>query len=328
MLNENLLNKTISIVIPTYNEEENIYYVYETLNQLFKEKLPYYMMSIIFADNFSSDQTRELIREICRKDNRVGAIFNSTNVGYARSSYYAMTQADGDAVILLSADLQEPPEIIPTFIAEWEKGSKIVCGIKSQSKESKLLYFMRQRYYDFLKSSSDTGHINQFNGYALYDASFINVLRKIEDPLPYLRGIVAELAPKVSYVEYTQNKRNYGKTHYNFWGLYNFAMHGITSSSKGILRVATIMGFLLAIVCIIVALITFITKLICWGDFELGVAALTTGLFFLGSVLLFYLGLIGEYIVNINTRIMKHPLVVEEERINIRATENKENNKR
>lgn len=314
---DNLDKKTISIVIPTYNEEGNVYYAYETLNRLFTETLPDYSMNIIFADNYSTDRTRELIREICRKDNRVGAIFNSTNVGYARSSYYAMTQAKGDAVVLLSADLQEPPEIIPIFVAEWEKGSRIVCGIKNHSKESKVIYFIRQKYYDFLKKTSDTGHIAQFNGYALYDASFIEVLREIEDPLPYLRGIVAELAPKVSYVEYTQNKRSYGKTHYKFWGLYNFAMHGITSSSKGILRIATVMGFSLAIMCIIVALVTFITKLTHWNDFELGVAALTTGLFFLGSVILFYLGLIGEYIANMNARIMKHPLVVEEERINM-----------
>lgn len=309
--------KTICVVIPTYNEEDNIIYAYDTLKSVFSNHLEGYRLKILFADNLSTDATRERIRELCKADKSVGAIFNSTNVGYARSSYYAMTQSDADAVVLMSADLQEPPELIPEFVKLWEQGNKIVCGIKKRSKESKLIYCLRQKYYRFLSKTSDVGHIEQFNGYALYDASFIETLRTIDDPLPYLRGIIAELGPKIARVEYTQNKRVYGKTHYSFWGLYDFAMHGITSSSNGLLRLATCAGFLIALACIIIALITLIRKLVNWDDFEIGIAALTTGLFFVGSVMLFYIGLIGEYILNMNARIMRHPLVVEEERINL-----------
>lgn len=309
--------KVVTVVIPTFNEQDNIEYSYKTLIKLFDEKLTDYEMRIIYADNCSTDMTRMYVRELCKKDTRVGAIFNSSNVGYARSSFYALTQSKGDASVLLSADLQEPPEVIPLFVKKWEEGSMVVCGIKNKSKESKLFYSLRQLYYKFLEKSSDNGHIEQFNGFALYDKSFINTLNGIKDPLPYLRGIVAELAPKISYVNYTQNKRSFGKTHYNIWGLYNFAMHGITSSSRGIMRIATVLGFALSVICVGVAVITLITKLVHWNDFELGIAAMTTGLFFLGSVLLFYLGIIGEYLINMNIRTMNHPLVVEEERINL-----------
>lgn len=309
--------KTICVVIPTYNEEDNIQLAYDTLCKIFAEQLQGYRMRIVFADNFSTDTTRQKIRALCVRDSRVGAILNATNVGYARSSYYAMTHAGGDAVVLLSADLQEPPEMIPAFVKRWEEGAKVVCGVKCRSRESRLMYFIRQRYYDFLRTSSEINHINQFNGFALYDSSFIGVLKQIEDPLPYLRGIVAELAPCVSLVEYTQNRRQNGKTHYKFWGLYDFAMHGITSSTKGLLRLATVAGFCLAACCVVIALTTLVMKLIRWNDFQVGVASLTTGLFFIGAVMLFYIGLIGEYISNINMRVMHHPLVVEEERINL-----------
>lgn len=310
--------KTISIVIPTYNEEKNIMAVYERVLSLFQKELQNYEMQILFIDNASLDSSRVLIEELCQKDNRVQAIFNATNFGFSKSSFYGLSQAEGDCAVMLYADMQDPPEVIPKFVQKWEEGYKIVTGIKSQSKENKLMYALRGVYYNLISKISEGEHIKQFDGFGLYDASFIQVIRKLKDPLPYLRGLVAELGCKRAEVEYTQEKRKAGKTSFNFARYYDVAMLGLTSSTKAIMRMATFLGIMMAGICVVIALVTFIIKLINWNYFDVGTAAIIIGIFFVGGVQMFFLGFLGEYILNINIRTMGHPIVVEEKRINMK----------
>ena len=214
--------KTISIVVPTYNEELNIQNVYERVCDLFETKLQNYEMELLFIDNASHDSTRKLIEELAQKDKRVQAIFNATNFGFSKSCFYGLSQAEGDAAVLMYADMQDPPEVIPQMVKEWEKGHRIVVGIKSKSKESKLMYLIRSIYYKLMSKISETEHIEHFDGFGLYDASFVKELRKLNDPLPYLRGLVAEIGYERAEVKYEQNRREKGKTSFNFMRNYKF----------------------------------------------------------------------------------------------------------
>ena len=245
------------------------------------------------------------------------AIFNATNFGFSRSSFYGLSQAEGDCAVMLYADMQDPPEVIPQFVRKWEEGYKIVTGIKSQSKENKLMYALRNIYYNLISRISEGEHIKQFDGFGLYDTSFIQVIRALKDPLPYLRGLVAELGYRRAEVEYTQERRQAGKTSFNFARYYDVAMLGLTSSTKAIMRMATFLGILMAGICAVIALVTLVIKLVNWNYFDVGTAAIIIGIFFVGGVQIFFLGFLGEYILNINIRSMGHPVVVEEKRINM-----------
>lgn len=309
--------KIISVVIPTYNEEKNIMAVYERVSSLFQKELCNYVMQILFIDNASLDCSRELIEDLCKRDDRVQAIFNATNFGFSRSSFYGLSQAEGDCAVMLYADMQDPPEVIPEFVRKWEEGYKIVTGIKSRSKENKLMYAIRNIYYNLISKISEGEHIKQFDGFGLYDASFIRVIRDLKDPLPYLRGLVAELGCKRAEVEYTQDRRKAGKTSFNFARYYDVAMLGLTSSTKAIMRMATFLGIMMSTLCIVIAVVTLIIKLVNWNYYDVGTAAIIVGIFFVGGVQIFFLGFLGEYILNINIRSMGHPIVVEEKRINM-----------
>ena len=310
--------KTITIVVPTYNEELNIQNIYERVNELFQTQLKEYEMELLFIDNASKDSTRKLIEELTQTDKRVQAIFNATNFGFSKSSFYGLTQAEGDAAVLMYADMQDPPEVIPRMVEEWEKGHRIVVGIKSKSRESKIMYFVRSIYYKLLTKISETEHIEHFDGFGLYDASFVKELRKLNDPLPYLRGLVAEIGYERAEVEYEQNKREKGKTSFNFMRYYDVAMLGLTSSSKAVLRMATFLGMGLSAICFLLAIVTLVLKLVDWNYFDVGTAAIIIGIFFVGGVQIFFLGFLGEYIANINIRTMQHPVVVEDRRINMK----------
>jgi len=310
--------KTISIVIPTYNEEGNILKAYERIKSLFESKLKEYSFQILYIDNASKDNTRGLIRKLTEEDKRVQAIFNNTNFGFSKSSFYGLSQAEGDCAVLMYADMQDPPEVIPDMIKKWEEGYKVVVGIKSKSKENPLMYCIRGIYYRLMDKLSDVEHIKQYDGFGLYDASFVQQLRELKDPVPYLRGLVAEIGPERAEVEYTQDIRKEGKSSFNFMKYYDVAMLGITSSSKAVLRMATFIGMLLSILCVIVALVTLIIKIIYWDYYSVGTAAILIGIFFVGGVQIFFLGFLGEYIANINQRTMNHPIVVEKERINMK----------
>lgn len=308
--------KKISILIPTYNELENVKPLSEALIDVFETQLPQYDYEIIFIDNFSVDGTRVVLADMCGKNNKIKAIFNAKNFGHIRSPYYGLLQTTGDCSICLCADFQDPPELIPQFVNEWENGFKIVIGIKTNSEENRLMYRLRSMYYRTIKKISEIDQIEHFTGFGLYDKDFINVLRGLDDPMPYLRGIVAELGYERKEIPYQQPKRKAGKTKNNWYTLYDMGMLGITSYSKVILRLATIIGFIFSAASLVIALIYLILKLIYWDRFTAGTAPILIGLFLFGSVLMFFIGFQGEYILNINTRIMKRPLVVEEKRIN------------
>lgn len=310
------MKKIITVVIPTYNEQENVYCIYQRIVDVFSSELNEYELEIMFIDNYSTDSTREMIAELAEKDKRVRAIFNAKNFGFSRSTFYGLTQAMGDCAILIFADMQDPPELIPKFVHQWCNGYKIVIGIKNSSEENKIIYLLRKCYYSVLKKISEVDHIKQFDGFGLYDRSFIEVLKKLDDPLPYLRGIVAELGPRRADIPYRQEKRRFGKSHFNFFKLYDLAMLGITSYSKIVMRIATFLGFALAVISFLIATGTFIYKIFNWESFPVGNAAISIGVFFFGAVQLFFVGLLGEYILNINTRVLHRPLVIEERRIN------------
>ena len=308
--------KTISVLVPTYNEEENIYLVYDRVVSVMEKELSRYRFELVFVDNASTDKSRAMIQILCQKDKRVKAIFNVRNFGYSRSHFYGLTQMTGDAVVLLHADLQNPPELIPQFVEKWENGAKVVIGIKNKSRENGFVYFVRGIYYKMMKHMCEVEQIEHFTDFELLDQSFIEVLRQIDDLMPYLRGIVSELGFGMERIYYTQNKCDHGKSYANFLKLYDFAMLGITSYSKALMRMSTFFGAGLGGICTLVALITFVKKLFNWNSFSAGAAATVIGIFFLGAVQLFFLGILGEYILSINARVIKRPLVIEEKRIN------------
>ena len=307
---------TISVLIPCFNEEENVLPISEALVELFERELPTYAYEIIFIDNDSTDRTRELLREICGKNERIKAIFNAKNFGQFNSPYYGLMQTTGDCSIVLCCDFQDPLECIPVMVREWEAGNRIIVMQKTQSEESKILYFLRSCYYKLIRKFSDVEQIEHFTGFGLYDRSFIEVMKNLNDPTPFLRGIVAELGYKIKKIPYVQQKRRAGKTHNNFHTLYDAAMLSFTSYTKVGLRSATFVGFGIALLSVIIGLVYLVLKLIYWDRFDAGTAPMVLGMFFLGAVQLVFLGLIGEYILSINTRMKNRPLVIEEERIN------------
>lgn len=308
--------KKLSIIIPCYNEEENIEAMYGALKNLFDTELASYDYEFIFIDNDSRDKSREILRELCKKDNKLKAIFNAKNFGQFNSPYYAMLQSSGDATILMAADFQDPIEMIPKYVSAWEEGYKIAIGIKKASKENVLMYKLRTLYYKMIKKLSDVEQIEHFTGFGLYDKAFIEVMRKLDDPTPFLRGIVAELGFKRKEIAYEQPKRRAGITSNNLYRLYDAAMLSITSYTKLGLRLATLIGAMSGGFSFFVAIIYLILKLLYWDRFPAGMAPILIGMLFLGSIQIFFIGMIGEYILTINQRVMKRPLVVEEERIN------------
>lgn len=308
--------KKVSILIPCYNEEENVGPMSEAIVEMFTKQLPQYDYELLFIDNDSHDRTREILRDICAKNPKIKAIFNAKNFGQFNSPYYGILQTTGDCVISMVCDFQDPLELIPQYLQEWENGYKIVIGIKTSSKENPLVYFLRSIYYKMIKKFSDVEQIEHFTGSGLYDREFVEVLRDLKDPTPFLRGIVAELGFKRKEIPYEQPQRRAGKTHNNWYSLYDAAMLSFTSYTKIGLRLATFMGAFVGAISIVIALVYLVLKLIYWNDFSAGMAPVVIGMFFLGSVQLFFLGFMGEYILSMNQRIMNRPLVIEEERIN------------
>ncbi|MBP5210009.1 MAG: glycosyltransferase family 2 protein [Clostridia bacterium] len=306
----------LSVMIPCYNEEENARPIYEAVTREITTSLPGYDYEILFIDNKSTDGTREILRAICAEDKHVKAIFNLKNFGQFNSPYYGLTQTDGDCVIPLCADFQDPVELIPVMVHKWEEGHKVITMVKRSSRESRLMYFLRGCYYKLIKRMSDVKQIEQFTGFGLYDRSFIEVLRTLKDPIPFIRGIVAEYAPDHLEIPYEQPRRRAGKTHNNFSTLYDAAMISFTTYTTGLLRFVTFFGAAVcgltalgALACLIVRLVT--------GPFAVpGLASILLSVFFVGGLILGTLGFLGEYIVSINRRVIGRPLVIEEERIN------------
>lgn len=320
------MRKKISIVIPCYNEQDNVGPISAKVSEQFEtvDILKKYDYEILFMDNDSKDATRDRIRELAASDKHIKAIFNAKNFGQFNSPYYGMLQTDGDATMLMAADFQDPPELIAEYVEGWEEGYKIVIGIKAHSSDASFIYALRCLYYKMIRKFSQVDQIEHFTGFGLYDRAFIDVLRELKDPTPFLRGIVAELGFRRKEIPYDQPKRRAGKTSNNLYTLYDAAMLSFTSYTKIGLRMATFAGALCSGISLIVALVYLIMKLIWWDRFAAGTAPMLIGMLFLGSVQIFFIGLLGEYVLNINQRVMNRPLVVEEERINFSESLEKE----
>jgi len=308
--------KKISIVTPCYNEEDNVEILYNEVKKQF-DVLPQYQYEHVFIDNCSTDNTVSILKEIAQRDKNVKIIVNARNFGHIRSPYHGMLQCMGDCVISIVADLQDPPDMIPQMLAKWEEGYSIVSCVKNKSRENPIMFFIRKVFYSALSRFSETEQIKNFTGFGLYDKKFIDILRnEVNDPYPYFRGLIGELGYNRTEITYTQPKRKHGKTKNNFYTLYDMAMLGFVNHSKLPLRLASFIGFGVAILSLLVAIVYFIYKLIYWDTFSAGTAPLVIGLFFFSSVQLFFIGIIGEYIGSIHTQVKKRPLVIEKERIN------------
>ena len=305
-------------MVPCFNEQENVVAISEAIvKQL--EALPQYDYEVLFIDNCSTDNTRPLLREICEKNKKIKAIFNVKNFGQFNSPYYGLCQTTGDCAISICADFQDPVELIPEFLNYWEQGYQIVCGVKTSSKESKFVYGLRTFYYKTIKRLSSVEQIEHFTGFGLYDKSFLDVLRSLDDPTPFIRGIVAELGGRRINVPYEQPLRRAGKTHNNWYSLFDAAMLSVTSYTKAGMRLAEFIGGSFVVLNLIIGMVYLIMKLIYWDRFVAGQAPIIIVISLLGSVLLAFMGFLGEYIAAINARLMHRPLVVEEERINFES---------
>jgi len=312
--------KLVSIVSGCFNEEGNLQRFYDRLHAAFA-KVPQYEYEIIIADNCSTDHSRAILREIASRDRRFKVIFNANNFGPVRSGYNAFLQATGDAVVLMSSDLQDPPELIPDFIRLWEEGNHVVAAVKSRSQEHPLMFLCRRLYYRVLAWASDTTPmINDFNGFGLYDRKFMNALTKYNEPLPYLRGLVGEIGLRRTEVEFIQPRRSAGQSKHSFMTLYDVAMSGFIGHSKLPLRLAVFAGFSMAAVSLAIAAGYFVWKLLYWDTFSLGLAPVLIGFFFFAAVQLVFIGVVGEYIGAILTQVKNHPLVIEDEKINFHPT--------
>jgi polyisoprenyl-phosphate glycosyltransferase len=307
--------KLISIITPCFNEEDNVHELHSRLVSV-RQQLPGYDFEHIFIDNASTDQTVERVKEIISFDPAVRLIVNSRNFGHIRSPYYGILQGAGDAVVCMASDLQDPPELIPDMVRAWESGYRVVAGVKRRSRESKAMWLIRSAYYRLARKMADVQLLEHFTGFGLYDRSVIDILRTLDDRYPYFRGLVAEIGFEVARVPYDQPGRERGITKNNFYTLYDMAMLGITSHSKIPIRLATMVGFALSIISFLISLTYLILKLVLWDRFQLGTAPLLIGMFFLGSVQIFFIGLIGEYVAAIHTQVLRRPLVVERERVN------------
>ena len=310
----------ISIVTGCYNEVDNVEILYQKvdlifqkLNQTYADKN--YLFEHIFIDNDSKDGTQEKLLALAEKYPNVKLIFNTRNFGHIRSPYHGLLQAKGEVVISLVADLQDPPEMIPEFLRKWEEGFKIVIGVKPSSDENFCMFRVRKFYYWLVSKISEINLIKNFTGFGLYDQSVIQELRNYKEPYPYFRGLIAEMGFKICEIPYHQPLRKFGKTKNNFYTNFDMALLGVTSHSKIPLRLATMTGFGLGLVSFVIALIYLIYKLFFWNSFELGMAPVIIGMFFLGGVQLFFIGLIGEYVLNIFTRVQDRPHVIEKKRV-------------
>jgi len=307
--------KKISVVSGCYNEEKNLDELVRRV-WLVAAKFPQYDWEYIIIDNCSTDRSPEILRQLAAADQRIKVIFNTRNFGHIRSPYYGMLQAYGDAMIYLASDLQDPPEVIEQFISLWEQGWKVVAAIKERSEESSLFFMARCAYYHLIARLTDVDLLKNFTGFGLYDQVIIEHLRKLDDPYPYHRGIISELGYPVAKVPFTQARRKRGFSKNNLYTLYDIAMLGFTNHTKVPLRLATMCGFSAAVVSFLVGFIYLICKLIFWRSFPIGLAPVVVGLFFLGSIQLLFIGILGEYIGAIHTKVTKRPLVVERERVN------------
>lgn len=312
--------KLISIVTPCYNEQDNIMEIYQQIKSICSDYQEY-EYEHVFIDNASTDNTVEILQALADTDKHVKVIINARNFGHIRSPFYGLLQARGDAVVLIAADMQDPPTLIRDFIRHWEIGAKVVVGVKPSSQEAFPMSLIRRTYYQLIAQIADLHMIKHFTGFGLYDRKVIAILQNIDDGYPYFRGLISEIGYPVIEVPFHQPVRQHGKTKNNLYTLYDMAILGITSHSKFPIRLATIAGFMLSIISLIIAFIFLGLKLLLWNHFPMGIAPILISMFFFASVQLFFIGILGEYILSIHRQVFRRPLVVERERINFELPE-------
>jgi glycosyltransferase involved in cell wall biosynthesis len=310
----------ISVVIPCYNDEKSIVPMYERLCRVFTNQLSAYDYEIIYVDDCSPDNTWQEIKKICAADKRVKGMHNMRNFGFYRNVFMSMKYGDGDATFMIFGDLQDPPEVLPEFVEHWKKGYRVVVGARSNSYNRYFIRLLRGAYYKIITKLSNNRQIEGVSGFGLYDRKFVDILEDIDDIQPILTGIITEYVRDIKIVSTKQEKGGREKSNLNFWGKYDGAMMSITSYTKSLLRVVTFVGALIGLLSILYAAFIFVYKLLFWDLFALGIPALTVGLFFLGAVQLFFLGILGEYVLSINNRSMKRPVVVVDEELNLDNT--------
>lgn len=309
--------KHICVVTPCFNEEANVIQLYEAVKLEFS-KLPQYEYSHLFIDNDSEDNTPLLLEGLASRDPNVMVILNARNFGHLRSPFHGILAAPGDAIISMVADFQDPPGMIPLLLEKWEEGFLSVIGVKTKSKENPIMFFIRKIYYKIVRSVSEIKSIDNYTGFGLYDRKVVESMRRLNDPYPYLRGMICEIGYTYATVNFTQPRRERGITKNNFYILFDLAMLGITANSKVPLRIATFVGFAMSGLSMIVALVYLVLKILYWDTFSMGAAPATIGVWFLGSLQLFFIGLLGEYVSNIYTKVANRPHVFEKKRLNFK----------
>lgn len=313
---ESNVKKKISVLIPCYNEEKSVNELYARLSTVMKEKLPQYDYECIFVDDLSKDGTRSEIRKLCQQDKKIKAIFNAKNFGFHRNVFESFKYASGDCAFMIFGDLQDPPEMLPEFIKKWEEGYKCIVGQRNKSEEGFIMRQYRKLYYFLINQLGEKKQIEFMNGFGVYDRFFMDTISQIDDVSPYFKSVISEFGMDLAVVKYDQAATKRGKSNFNFWRNYDFAMHGVTTSTKLLMRLSTFLGVFVAFLCMLFAIFVFAKKLLFWDSYPIGTASLTVGVFFLGSVQLFFIGVLGEYILNINDRVTKKPRVVVGEKIN------------
>jgi glycosyltransferase involved in cell wall biosynthesis len=307
---------TISVIVPCFNDVESLRQMHARLTTVFQEQLPDFDYEIIFSDNASTDGSRAVIQELCQQDSKVKGVFNARNFGFHRNVFEALAYGSGDASFLIFGDLQDSPELLPAFVEEWASGHSVVIGQRRTSRDKFFMRQMRRLYYQIIERFSDTPQIANFNGFGLYDRRFIDAIERIDDIQPYLKAVIGEYAMNLGVIQYDQAKSNRGRSNFSFLGNYDFAMQGITSSTKLLMRMATFVAAIIGLICLGIAIFVLVSKLIHWTTYPIGQASITVGIFFLGAVQLFFIGILGEYILSINTRTSRRPRVLIERTLN------------
>ncbi len=310
--------KKISVVVPCYNEENSIRNIYQRVSNVFRTQLCQYNYDIIFVDDASPDHTETAIRQVCSEDPiHCKAVFNASNFGFHRNVFASFSYADGDAAFMMFGDLQDPPENLPAFVRKWEEGYKVIVGTRSSSDDNSFMRFARKSYYRIINILAQKKQLENMDGYGLYDRQFLDAITGIEEVAPYLKAVIDEYGMNVCTIPYEQNIGERGKSNFNFWRNYDFAMHGITSYTKMLMRIATFIGLIVGVFSLIYAAYVFIRKLLFWDSYPLGIAQIMVAILLLGSIQIFFIGILGEYILTINERAARKPRVVVRETLNM-----------
>ena len=307
--------KKISLFTPCYNEEGNVGAMYERVTEVMKQ-LPEYSYEYVLIDNCSTDRTPEILREIAAKDKRVKVIFNLKNFGPSRSGSYGFFQTSGDVSICFACDFQDPPELILQFVRKWEQGSKVVWGKKAGSDENRLMYAIRCLYYKIIKGMAENEQYENVTGFGLYDREVLDLLRKYAGPTPNFRNMISEFGYPIDFIEYHQPQRKSGRSSYNVFKYMNVALNDMVNTSKLPLRMATCAGAVVAGISFIIAMFYLVLKLLYWDSYDIGMATVVIGIFFIGAVQIMFIGIVGEYVGEILTRMNRKPMVIEKERLN------------